>query len=402
MGGQTRVRRPRSTSFIRCCLALGLLVFISTSCSGVSRPGVWRPGVSRPGAVRPTVKIGLVAPFEGRYRYVGYDAIYAVRLALREVNQRGGVSGYGVTLVAYDDRGEPAMAAEQVRKLAVDPDVLGALGHFRDPTTAAALSAYGQAGLPLVMPTTCGTGPSTVTARGLAPPVDRLASALLDRAEGLAGGGDIVLVAEGSPAAGVGPTGGESSLAGALQAAARSRGLELAVVPPDAEGAAQSVLDRDPAVLLSDLDPVTAGEVVASLRQAGWTGDLVGGPALGVSDFTAVAGAAAAGATFVTPWPFPQDLPGGDAFVEAYGEVSNGVKPGPLALPAYEAALLLLGAVERAAAEGPPTRESVSAVLSTIQREDLLRPLSFDREPGPQTKLYWYRIGSDGVPDPLS
>ncbi|HIE37729.1 MAG TPA: hypothetical protein EYP77_01440, partial [Anaerolineae bacterium] len=36
-----------------------------------------------PGVVHPTVKIGLVAPFEGRYRYVGYDLFPAVRLALR-------------------------------------------------------------------------------------------------------------------------------------------------------------------------------------------------------------------------------------------------------------------------------------------------------------------------------
>ena len=60
--------------------------------------------------VRPTVKIGLVAPFEGRYRYVGYDVFYAVRLALQEVNAAGGVGGYHVELVAYDDGADPAMA----------------------------------------------------------------------------------------------------------------------------------------------------------------------------------------------------------------------------------------------------------------------------------------------------
>ncbi len=48
-------------------------------------------GCQFPGTVRPTVKIGLVAPFEGRYRYVGYDVIYAVRLALHEANAAGGV-----------------------------------------------------------------------------------------------------------------------------------------------------------------------------------------------------------------------------------------------------------------------------------------------------------------------
>ena len=38
-------------------------------------------------STQPVVKIGLVAPFEGRYRQIGYEAIYAARLAqaLREM-----------------------------------------------------------------------------------------------------------------------------------------------------------------------------------------------------------------------------------------------------------------------------------------------------------------------------
>ena len=94
---------------------------------------------SFPGTVRPTIKIGLVAPFEGRYRYVGYDVIYAARLAVRQVNEAGGVGGYSVELVAYDDAAEAALAVGQARKLAVDPDVVAVIGHFRaEPTAAAA------------------------------------------------------------------------------------------------------------------------------------------------------------------------------------------------------------------------------------------------------------------------
>jgi len=37
-------------------------------------------------STQPVVKIGLVAPFEGRYRPIGYEAIYAARLAIREIN----------------------------------------------------------------------------------------------------------------------------------------------------------------------------------------------------------------------------------------------------------------------------------------------------------------------------
>lgn len=99
---------------------------------------------------RPSVKIGLVAPFEGRYRSVGYEVIYAVRLAVREANAAGGVAGYSVELVALDDAGDPAQAVEQAHKLATDPQVVGALGHWLEATTLAAAPAYAAADIPLL------------------------------------------------------------------------------------------------------------------------------------------------------------------------------------------------------------------------------------------------------------
>src|SRR5512147_1814529 len=88
-----------------------------------------------PAGVPRTVKIGLVAPFEGRYRETGYDVIWAVRLAVREYNLAREPGAALVELVAYDDGGDPSLAADQVRKLAVDPQVLGAIGHWQGDTT---------------------------------------------------------------------------------------------------------------------------------------------------------------------------------------------------------------------------------------------------------------------------
>ena len=98
----------------------------------------------------PVVKVGLVAPFEGRYRAVGYEAIYAARLAIREINAAGGVSGVRVELIALDDSGDPGMAIEQARKVAIDPQVVAVIGHYRPNTTGAALGAYCAESLPLL------------------------------------------------------------------------------------------------------------------------------------------------------------------------------------------------------------------------------------------------------------
>jgi ABC-type branched-subunit amino acid transport system substrate-binding protein len=97
---------------------------------------------------RPIVKIGLVAPFEGRYRDVGYEVIYAVRLAVREANASGGVAGYAVELTALDDGGDPAQAVAQARKFATDPQVTGVIGDWLDNTTFSAAPIYATEGLP--------------------------------------------------------------------------------------------------------------------------------------------------------------------------------------------------------------------------------------------------------------
>ena len=108
--------------------------------------------LSSAGCARKTpqvVKIGLVAPFEGRYREIGYDVIPAARVAIREWAARNEV-GVAVEIVAYDDMGDPDLAIQQARKLVADPDVVIVLGHWRDETTQAALPIYEEAGLPLI------------------------------------------------------------------------------------------------------------------------------------------------------------------------------------------------------------------------------------------------------------
>lgn len=101
-------------------------------------------------AAPPVVKIGLVAPFEGRHRALGYDVIYSARLAVQEINQQGGLDGQLVALVAYDDRGDPDLATEIAQALTLDPAVIAVIGHWQPATTAAAAPIYAAAGLPLL------------------------------------------------------------------------------------------------------------------------------------------------------------------------------------------------------------------------------------------------------------
>ncbi|MEK7324583.1 MAG: ABC transporter substrate-binding protein [Chloroflexota bacterium] len=101
-------------------------------------------------STRPTLKIGLVGPFEGRYREIGQEIIVAVRLAVREANEAGGIGGYSVELMAFDDGGDPAQAEDQARKLVTDPQVVGVIGNWLEPTTLAAAPVLADSEVPFL------------------------------------------------------------------------------------------------------------------------------------------------------------------------------------------------------------------------------------------------------------
>lgn len=134
-------------------------------------------------SVDPVVKIGLVAPFEGRHRAIGYDAIYSARLAVREINQAGGIGGYRIGLVALDDRGDLEFSRTAAASLILDQDVVAVVGHFLPETTGAAADLYGEhdlglvvAGLPPLEPTDPATlSPEFLEAYAAVTPFDETA-----------------------------------------------------------------------------------------------------------------------------------------------------------------------------------------------------------------------------------
>jgi branched-chain amino acid transport system substrate-binding protein len=127
---------PTSSAVARLCLAAACLaLLVQSACASVG----------------PVVKVGLVAPFEGRDRAIGYDAIYSARLAVREINAAGGINGTRVALVALDDSGDRTLAGQAAATLGIDPGVVAVVGHYLPETTAAAAPVYDRDGLALLV-----------------------------------------------------------------------------------------------------------------------------------------------------------------------------------------------------------------------------------------------------------
>lgn len=105
-------------------------------------------GCRQLGSTPPVIKVGLLAPFEGAYRQFGYHLLPAVRLATQEAQASGHLQEVRIEWVALDTHGDPRIAAQRSRELAVDPDVVAVIGPTLPETVAAAQPVLEAAGIP--------------------------------------------------------------------------------------------------------------------------------------------------------------------------------------------------------------------------------------------------------------
>ncbi len=116
-------------------IALVMLTWLSMGCSNVRTPQV--------------IKIGLIAPFEGPSRPLGYDTLNGVKLRLQQWNESDRQPK--IELVALNDDSDPELAARLPDQLAQDPDIRLVLGPPQGHTAMAALKGLEQIGIPTLL-----------------------------------------------------------------------------------------------------------------------------------------------------------------------------------------------------------------------------------------------------------
>src|SRR5690606_19963994 len=93
-------------------------------------------------AAPPVRRIALIAPFEGAYREIGYDALYPIRLALAD-------AGLSDVVLVSVDAGSVDDAVTRATAIASDPTVLLALVAGPVPAEPRVLAAF--ADLPIIV-----------------------------------------------------------------------------------------------------------------------------------------------------------------------------------------------------------------------------------------------------------
>ncbi len=333
------------------------------------------------GSTRPVVKIGLVAPFEGLHRQLGYDVLYAVKLAVRERNAAGGVSGYIVELVALDDSNDPAQSPLQTRKMIVDADVMGVIGHFSNQAALAAVDEYHRAGLALITPVAA----DAVTEWGY-PEVFRLYAR-----NGLLGKEAARYAVEELGMHRLAVLRGDDDLADAFLQTAEQLGATI-VLDADTDVTFHASRFTSAELIFFSGGAVEGAELIAQARGAGIEAIFMGGSGLDSPQLGQIGGEAVEGTLYITAAP---KVKSGD-FVAGY-RASTGRLPGPQAIVAYDATRVLLEALARAIeSQGSPTRAAVVAELGALQNyPGLIGSITFDDNGDlvdPETYVYRFDL----------
>ena len=336
------------------------------------------------------VKIAVGAPLTGPLAKQGQEVANAVKLAVAEWNQRGGVLGKKIEVLEADDQGNPQVGVSAGEKVAADPAVVGAVWGITSITCIPVSEILERSNLVMITP---GCSNPKVTDRNLKT-VNRLCAR--DDFQGPAG---IIFLVKEQKAKKIaifddgttGPRGAadeankQAKAMGAIvnryviRAGDKDFRAILGTVPKDTDAIYASLWAPDAALMAKQLP-----DVGLNVRMIGPDG------LFEPVDYIQASAGAAEG-NFVTFFvPDMKKVPGAAQFVKAfeakYGTLSS---YGPLA---YEATNIILEAVKKA---GKTDRAAVrDAVRATRNYNGILGlPISFDGKGDVATPtLYVYQV----------
>lgn len=134
-------------------LALLALALLLEACTQKEQ----RTQYATPQAGGPPIKIGAAVSSSGRYSSEASYTKEGYELAIKMLNERGGILGKRVELVIYDDESDAARAVALYRKLIFEDKVDVLLGPYGTPINQAVLPVVEEAKVPMLASTT-GTG----------------------------------------------------------------------------------------------------------------------------------------------------------------------------------------------------------------------------------------------------
>lgn len=332
--------------------------------------GVWilmaLLGLAGGPAAAQDIVIGVAAPMTGNLAQIGKQFAEGAQLAADEWNARGGIKGRKIVMRVEDDKGDPKEAATVAQKFASDDRIVAILGHYSSSACFAAIPIYTRARLATITPSASHTD---LTKQG-GKYMFRMWSPISVYVPDLA---QYTVKKLGKKSIGVvyvqndwGIQTKDYFVRELEKLGARVVATEL-VYDKDTDFKAQlTKIKAANADALAILTYYTTGAlVVLQARNLGITAPLVGTGTLYEDKFIELAGKGnAEGLAVNTEFNADDPAPVVRNFVTMYQKLYPGEKPEPYHATTYDAARIVLAAIEKAGTDRDAVRDAIAATRS--------------------------------------
>lgn len=336
---------------------MGLSV-LTTGCGGGSKAG------------SDNIKIGVVSEMTGSNATYGTSVVNGMKLAVDEINGKGGVLGKKIELVVADSKSEPAEAANAMSKLINQDKTPVVMGIFTSSSAIAASNVSESSKVPFLAIGATNPKVTLDDKGGVKPNTFRVC--FIDPFQGTVGANFILDELKLKKAVIFVDNSSDYSkgLAEFFKKAYLAKGGQVvgeeAYLQKDADFKAvlTKIKNMNPEILYVPGYYEEVGKIVKQARELGMTMPIVGGDGWDSPKLAEIAGADALNHTFFTNHYSPDDTSeASKAFVASYTKTYN-QKPDAPAVLGYDGARLMADAITRA---GAVDSAKVSAALAATK-----------------------------------
>ncbi|WNW11503.1 branched-chain amino acid ABC transporter substrate-binding protein [Pseudomonas sp. DTU_2021_1001937_2_SI_NGA_ILE_001] len=296
-----------------------------------------------------TIKIGIAGPKTGAVAQYGDMQFSGAKMAIEQINAKGGVDGKKLEAVEYDDACDPKQAVAVANKI-VNDGVKFVIGHLCSSSAQPASDVYEDEGILMVTP--AATSPD-LTARGYKLVFRTIG---LDSAQGPAAGNyiakqvkpKVVAVIHDKQQYGEG-------IATAVKQTLEKDGVKVALFEGINAG------DKDFSSLIAKMKQANVdfvyyggyhpelGLILRQAKEKGLKAGFMGPEGVGNASISQIAQDASEGLLVTLPASFDQD-PANKALVDAF-KAKNEDPSGPFVFPSYAAVEVIAEAITKAKSE---------------------------------------------------
>ncbi len=342
------------------------------------------------------IKIGAAGPMTGDQAKMGQDIAHGVALAINEWNARGGIPGKKIVVVIGDDRRDPREAVSVANKM-VNEQVVGVVGHFNSSCSIPASKIYNEYGVIQITPAS--TNPQ-LTEQGFET-VFRVCGR--DDQQGIVGAKFVLEKLKKTQIAVL----HDKTTYGQGLADEFKRNIEIdksativayeSIIQGDNDFTAvlTKVKQKNPQVLYYGGIYPEAGLLIKQMRQLGMDAIFVSGDGVIDQQFINIGGEATEG-SYLSFSPSIENKPSAKHFLKAYRDQYG--EPGPYSVYAYDAANIVLGAIEKT---GSINCKELADEIHEMKYEGAIGEVQFDKKGDVLVAPYIFWIVKDGKFTPL-